>query len=478
MKNIKLDNYKFKKGLFIAPFNDLPGLKLGNWNYERLPSFFWFALILQKYGHKEGLEICGKIINYVYNNYKLDFPLFSDILKLNKDQQEVFFEYILTLVDAETLYPLTLIFSYSKYPNFFKHFFIKDIEVDRKKVLIEVIRSTYDNQSEISTDIRFLIVWSGVVAGKMKFYKGLTIVDVLPKYPYTSHSEEIMGLWRSTVRATEGGMQVIVKYDDNFNKRFWKEISEMTDCELYRFNYEQNEDLDEIKKYVERIMQIAKYYNDLFKDFHPLDTKMEVLISIFCYSYKRVSELVNHNLFNQISGRSIIRNIIENYIMMKYLNVEEKNHPDIWREFMSYGYGQLNLILIKYKDEQRKVPTNTHFNVEYIDAIINSETDTKFLDMDTKYFNKENIRVKAEKVDEKELFDFYYDYDSQFEHGLWGAIRESVSIACNNPTHRYHHTIDYENIQNLSSVWEDCKKVMNMTVDYLNSIYPLPQKLL
>ena len=58
--------------------------------------------------------------------------------------------------------------------------------------------------------------------------------------------------------------------------------------------------------------------------------------------------------------------------------------------------------------------------------------------MDTKYFDKQNIRLKAESVDEKNLFGLYYDYDSSFEHGLWGAIRESSFVKCNNPAHKYH----------------------------------------
>lgn len=42
--------------------------------------------------------------------------------------------------------------------------------------------------------------------------------------------------------------------------------------------------------------------------------------------------------------------------------------------------------------------------------------------MDTTYFDKKKIREKAIDVDEKDLFGLYYDYDSAFEHGLWGAI--------------------------------------------------------
>lgn len=476
MEKLKLENYKMKKGVLVAPFSELPGLRLGNWTYQRLPSFFWFALILKEYDHSDGLEICGKIIKYIHDTHKLEFPLFSEILKLDETQQVDIFMYVNTLVEPKVLYPLTLIFSYSKYPFFAKHFYDTDLNIDRKKVLMELIKDTYDNQSELSSDLRFLIIWSAVVANKVKFMRGLSITEALTNYPYTPHSDDNMRLWRPSVRATELGLQDIIRYDSDFNMVFWKEMSEMTQCELFVFHYEEKENFDEEKLYVDKCKKIAEYYNGLFQNFHPLDSKMEVLISIYGYSYKRMLELVEHNLFNQISGRSIVRNIIENFIMIKYLVLEETNHPNIWKEFVSYGLGQLKLILLKYKDKSRSTPVDSHFNVDYIESILDSETDEKFLNLDTRYFDKKNIREKAISVDEKDLFDFYYDYDSQYEHGLWGAIRESISVSCNTATHQYHHTIDYENKQNLSSVWNDCKKVMDKTIIYLNSIYPLPEK--
>ena len=62
------------------------------------------------------------------------------------------------------------------------------------------------------------------------------------------------------------------------------------------------------------------------------------------------------------------------------------------------------------------------FDEQYIAALVNEFKGEEFIDMDTKYFDKQNIRLKAESVDEKNLFGLYYDYDSSFEHGLWGAI--------------------------------------------------------
>ena len=48
------------------------------------------------------------------------------------------------------------------------------------------------------------------------------------------------------------------------------------------------------------------------------------IFGIATYSYKRLLEVVDHKLFNSISGRGAVRVLIENYIMMKYLVSTEK----------------------------------------------------------------------------------------------------------------------------------------------------------
>lgn len=94
--------------------------------------------------------------------------------------------------------------------------------------------------------------------------------------------------------------------------------------------------------------------------------------------------------------------------------------------------------------------------------------------MDTTYFGKQNIKSKASAVGEKALYDFYYDYDTAFEHGLWGAIRESSLLKCDCPSHKYHCVPDIENVQKLKSVWNDCVEVMNRTLMVLKETYGFP----
>lgn len=71
----------------------------------------------------------------------------------------------------------------------------------------------------------------------------------------------------------------------------------------------------------------------------------------------------------------------------------------------------------------------------------------------------------------------YYDYDSSYEHGLWGAIRESSMLKCNNPTHQYHCVPDINDENTLKTVLPDCIFVMNKTIRFLRDIYGLPEKL-
>ncbi|MFA5035847.1 MAG: DUF5677 domain-containing protein [Candidatus Izemoplasmatales bacterium] len=478
MNRSKLSSHEFKKGVFTTPFNSIGNIRINKWNYDRMPAYIWLGLVIQKYGHTNGLEKCFKIIKYIVDlKIGITFPTMNSLFALSESNQEIIYKFALNHISSDVLYPLTLIYPYTKKPTFNKYFNVSKKDDDRKEKLVSIIEETYDHQSNISSDIRFIVVWSAVLNEKIKFAQDMLIIEALKNYAYHSHSDEIMRQYRPTIRSTEGvfGGAIENIFSNDFSDYFWKEISEMTDCKLLFFNIADETDNNEIDGFMKYLKSIAVYYEEFLRIFNPISIKAEVILTIFVYSYKRLLELVEHDLFNEISGRTIIRSIIENYIMIKYLVLEEPNHDDIWSDYISYGLGQYKLIMSKYSDNDDS-PKGTHIPVDYIEAILESETDQKFLDMDTRYFDKKSIREKAKLVDEKDLFDYYYDYDSQFEHGIWGALRESVSIICDNPAHKYHHSLDVDNLQKHKSVWKDCKHIMQQTIDFLNGIYPLPPK--
>lgn len=317
-----------------------------------------------------------------------------------------------------------------------------------------------------------MALYFNLLSGKIHLQKEQ--IELLGVYPNTDHDAEIMKAARPTVRSIEMMILTFEEPDSNYIKNFWRCISEMTDCSIFTIEFPTEK--RDITAYMENLHSVFVYLSELFTGAEPLDEKLKVLIGIATYSYKRLKEIYQHDLFNSISGRSCVRVLIEDYIMMKYLVKNETLHDNIWRDYQYYGIGLYKLVLARHRESEIK--NECHFDEQYIEAIVNEFKEEEFINMDTKYFDKHNIRIKAETVGEKELYGLYYDYDSSFEHGLWGAIRESALLKCNNPAHQYHCVPDTEDETILKTVLPDCIMIMNKTVLFLNDMYGIPDNTL
>lgn len=476
MEHSGLKEHKFKKGKFISPWNSelKEYLKPKIWFLERLPEYMWIGLILEEYGRKVGLEKCYYIIKELNEiNSDIKVPSISNILSMDTEKQKRLYVTINKQISRSTLAPLTLIYTYTDFPCFFKSFYDPGKYDEKLSRLNVVLKKANNHQSDFSTDMRFIIIYFMLMKKKVGMPK--EILDRVLEYPRLEHNDSKMYLIRPTIRSLEIGLSVIEEVNRKYLEIFWGEISNMSDCENFYMQYENDANQSEI--YKEYLKEIFNYLSDVFITTEPLNDKMLVLLGIATFSYKRIIELVDHNLYNSISGRNIVRSLIENYIMIKYLLANENKHENIWKEYQYYGIGLYKLVVSREREckERRE---NSHVNYGYLEAIVNEYIDEEFIDMDTRYFNNQNIRLKAEEVDEKELYGLYYDYDSSFEHGLWGAIRESSLLKCNSPMHQYHCTLDVNNIQALPSVWNDCIYVMNKILLVIDTFINIPEELM
>ena len=473
----KLSDHIFKKGKFITPWNNALGSlsKMQSWSQNRLPEYLWLGLILDKYGRKKGLEKSYFILNKLYEiNKKLTVPAFSLILKLDTEEQMKLYSYITEIMDKQVLAPLTLLYTYSDYQEFSRWFCEPNITPsDRQKSIDMVLKEGYFHQSELATDIRFLVSYFSLLTGHIHMPKSQ--LDLILEYPHLEHSNERMRIIRPTIRSMEMMLLHLEILDVQFLEDFWRRISKMSECKLFCINFPSNE--SDADKYIETLHRIFDYLSNCFISINPLDKKMLVLFGISTYSYKRLLEIVNHNLYNTIAARGAIRTVIENYIMMKYLIENENTQENIWDKFQYYGIGLYKVVLARSRETQSDL-SNNHIDYKYMELLVNEYMDEEYIDMDTSYFDKQNIREKAISVGEKELYGLFYDYDSSYEHGLWGAIRESSLIKCESPAHQFHCVPDYENKQNLKNVWPDCVKIMNKSIVLLNELYSIPEHLL
>lgn len=477
MNKSKLSEHVFKKGKFITPWNNALGnlTKNQSWNLNRLPEYLWLGLILDKYDRKVGLEKVYLIIKKLQDiNSDINAPAFSHILKFSEDDQLKLFSYISQIAGKDSLSPLTLIYAYSDFKQFSRTFVNTNTTPDIRIAKINsVMEKAYDHQSEFATDIRFIVLFFSMMSGN--FGMPNEQIDLLLEYPRLDHANEKMRLIRPTIRSAELMVLNFETPDQEYLSFFWERISTMSDCELFTINWPENSENSDA--YIELLYEIFQYFTNAFKSTNPLDKKSIVLLGIATYSYKRLCEVHEFKLYNSISARSTVRNIIENYIMMKYLLKNEDTQENIWSKYQMYGIALYKVVVARFRDTEIN-DENSHVDYKYLELLVNEYMDEEFLDMDTSYFDKQNIRLKAQAVDEKDLFGLYYDYDSSFEHGMWGAIRESSLLKCNCSAHQYHCVPDFERNVKLKSVWPDCIKNMNKIITIINDIYPLPSILI
>lgn len=477
MKHTKLSEHKFIKGKFITPINSYPFVHEledeSSWAYGRMPEYLWIALILKYFGRDNGLKKSCSIILKLHKLVPdLYTPRMSQILTLQADIQKEFYDYIIFIGAKKALAPLTIFLTVSKTPIFAEYFYCPEQSIkDRYETIIQTMNDIMGHQTNEATDIRFVVLCFTLLSGKIVLKKEQ--LNLLEAYSTSNHGDEIMCIARPTVRSLEMLILNSEEIDYKYLKDFWRCLSEMTDCNLFviKFSKEQRN----IATYMKKLYEVLTYLSELYVTTDPLNEKMNVLLGIATYSYKRMKEIYEHQLFNSISGRSCVRVLIEDYIMMKYLVKKELDNNNIWRNFQLYGIGSYKLVLARYRESG--ISEESHFDEKHIEALVNEFENEEFIDMDTKYFDDQNIRIKAEEVGEKNLYRLY-DYDSSFEHGLWGAIRESSLLKCNNPAHKYHCVPDIDDETRLKSVLTDCVMIMNKTVSFLDEIYGIPEQLL
>lgn len=484
-----LSAHKNIKGKLITPFKHALGDKLflESWFRIRLPEFLWIALILKHYGRKEGLEKLATINQKLYELVpSLRSPSLFLILQLTEEEQNKIYSMIGEIIDVKILSPLVSIYRYDQFP-IFAHFFIDDFSDFNLNIekIVESLEETEFHQSDFTTDVRYIIAHYRIISHKISFLKHKTeqIIEALENYPILDHSDERMRSIRPQIRAMEAGPFNMMEADsekhirEEFINFFWDSLSKSTDCQLIKKIIQ--EETENPAGYIAGLQEVFRYLTDNFIIVKPIDQKMQVLLGIATFAYKRICEVYYHNLYYSISGRGSVRCIIECYMMIKYLVSIEKEKPVVWMDYQFYGMGKTKLIMAKYREylgEQEL--SKSHVDADYLESLVHQYINEEFLDIDFKYFDNLNIKQKFEKVDEKELYDLYYDYDSHFEHGLWGAIRESALLKCGSVTHQFHCVPDVFLEQSLPSVWHDCKFIMNKLILFLNTQYEIPSELL
>lgn len=469
-------DHKQKKGALVRPFNASIGdrLQFNSWAKDRIPEYLWLGLILHRYGREAGLNKAMKVLSEIAEqNISLVEPKLSSIFSLDEDKQRIVYEIIAKQTEKMVLAPLTVFYANQTYLLFNQYFYISNFSIENRiDVLSEAIKTFIPHQSHEATDLRFLVICSMLYQKKLGFSEQTqSIITELNLYPTLEHTDERMRSIRPTIRSMEG-----MKFEEqnfSFSKSFWKEMNMLTPCNPIKIEFPSNP--ADYQDFIEQARKVLEYLlaaNLINQD----GDRFDVISGMTNYALKIFNELCERNLGNTILGRHGIRTIIEVYIMLKYLINNEGTKPNIWTDYKIYGIGKYKLILLKDREiNSGNDESKSHFVSPVVEYIVNEIRWEEFTDIDLTYFDKKGIRDKSIEVGEKELYDIFYDYDSSFAHGLWGAVRESSMLHCDNATHSYHSIPDVFNDQNLPDVKADAYKVLLSLYSILAKHYDVPE---
>lgn len=465
MRNSTLKEHKQVKKQLLTPWNSLLGDKssLRSWYKERVPEYLWLGCIVNKYGRKDGLKKIYYIIEYVINKkLEINDLRFSSLLKLSNGG---LYDYICSIIDKDLMDIFCCVCENNElYRNKFYNFkYTNNYRINQLK---ENIKGLMNHQSELSTDIRFVIVYFLSAQGKLHFMEGMETLDALKEYYYLDHSDEKMKLYRPLIRSTEITIEQIYE-QRSYPSYFWNIVGKVSDCDYFYIDYKERFSVN-MKGYIQEAKkQLSLLVLDRSKEFD--DTKFTVLTSIFNYFLKVMNEIDEGNLYFKISGRILMRTLMDCYVIAKFLVVEEKNNPKIYLDYIEDGLGHYKLINVKARDS--KIEEYGHMLPIVLESLSNEPKSEEYLDVNLGYFNKKSVIERFKAIDEKELYDLLYDYDVQFSHGHWGAIRESATVSCSNPLHKGHFHSDINFEVECSSIKEDMLKISNKFVELINSQY-------
>ena len=450
MKNSTIKQHKQIGKELVPPFMQEPLgsiMHLCSWSKERLPEYIWIGILRNSCNNKKDyFKKFYHLKEYMLKTLEEPTDKFSTILKLKREDKISLFEKIKEVFGDKVLDPIIIV---SNFDKDLRDSFLDKSNTNNKRIstINEIIKKMYDRHCDFAMDVRY----SALILKINKIYfpsNDMIIKDAIQKYPLLENDNPLIDMYKISLSSLEEMDFFDSTYD--YSKYFYEEMYLMTDCNPKIIVYPKTGDIDLLTTKIRELKKLILKSEEIKSD-----DKRDVIVGNIVYIYKIVKEIIDNNLYDSIVSRFILRTITEVIVNIKFLCSQEKDNPDIWEAFKDYGNSKYKMIYKRIEEGTTLNDNCKHFDEVMLKLLANETKSEEFLKVSFKDFADKNVRQKFILVDEKDLYDTYYDYDTCFTHGYWGAIRESSLLTCDNPAHNYHSVADTECNQKLINCCDD-----------------------
>ncbi len=473
----KISDHQRTKKRLDPPFAKLQKIKKESWIDNRLPEILWACLATTQLERDNYLDFFRYVAKYVEKNQLCFDVTLSGIAKLPKETRCNFIDYICSW-SAEVKTVLRPMLLFAELPAYSDWAATLPPAVPREDwvKLGKAVRFNLWHQSQEATDCRWVKLLCFVLAGKMQF-PSMEMIEGILSYPNYGEMKSV----RPMIRATELALRTLDEdVEKDWSILFWQKCFQGTKCigEILLRDKKKHPHEKEFvylrDKRNEMLEKVASLRNDLITHYFAsiegthLDSRLEAAFGLALYSVAILFEIIFYRNALSLSGRLLLRPLVESFITFSYLLKKESTVPEIWDEFRSYGTGQLKLIYLKTKESKKK---SACIDEDRISSLANEDEWIEFISINLGHWTENNLRTMSEEIQQKEIYDNYYSYTSGYLHSNWAAIRESVMQKCINPLHRLHRLPEYE-MPIMNSVLKDAYFLVNQSLDCLNQAYP------
>lgn len=169
-------------------------------------------------------------------------------------------------------------------------------------------------------------------------------------------------------------------------------------------------------------------------------TAAEVRLGLASRQLRLLSYLAGNPMFWKYPvAEYVLRPMVDTRILVAWLI--ERNDPELYEKFKSYGAGRLKLRKLHLEDfaEAEELTGEFEDHLAYLEARVNRETLEEFQEVDLGgNFAGRSIRDMAIEADLKRLYDLDYAPLSAELHGEWQSLEEWDLAASEDPLHQGH----------------------------------------
>lgn len=473
-----LDQHK-KVGKKLLPpmLHMLPQGKLAfsSWVNNRLPELLWAALVISFMPRKEALkafleiaERLAVIVRTAQDDPVLDLT-HSGLESFPAGIEEICVVLLASPNGRAALRPI-LMFESLPARDRWAHLLGEDLGDDDARHLVVAVTKCLDHQSQESTDIRWLILMFKIGSGRAHFPADM-VKNLLRYVELTPEMEEMRHI-RPSIRAAEMAFRMMSPdegdVESDWCRSFWKESLDRSDCIPMNKASESASRVDEDslhRDWFEKQAELVDRFLNL-QTTTDLDARLDAAFGIALFSGNVLLEVLHGRNRNGISGRLLLRTLVECRITLAYLIL--KDDPEMWVRFRKFGVGQAKLALLKL-DESADPPK--FLSEESLAMIANEDSSEEFVEVSLGHWCDADLRKMADAAGVKADYDAFYGWSSAFVHGSWAAVRDASLTTCLNPLHRLHR-IPRGVQREMESVLEDAVSLFNKICVDVDRVYP------